>query len=384
MRLIAIELENFQSHKSREVRFSPGITTIIGATDLGKSAILRAMQWSLMNGISGDEFVRDGAKSTTVKVSVDSNGKHIIIRSRSKGGSTNTYHLDGNEYKAFSTSVPKDIQECLRLDEINFQSQHDAPFWFSISAGEVSRRLNAIIDLSVIDTTMASISSNVRKCSERKELCEERHAALVAVQKTHEDEGWAQNIADFKALKKLKKDADSDAETLDEFEELVTAIRSIRSSTAKEKAKDGEAVLAAFEPHMEIVSRSNDLEELILSLENLSSKSTPPPSFDAVADLFRVLAEDEECLDDLADALHRLEDVNSKSTPPPNFDHIVVLFDTAVDDEDSLSTLTAAGSQASSLQKRCAAAQEALQAAEEEFHKQTKGQMCPLCKNQLA
>ena len=82
---------------------------------------------------------------------------------RQRSASNNSYGMDGVEFKAFGNDVPEDIARVLNVSELNFQGQHDAPLWFTESAGEVSRRLNYIVDLSQIDSTLSAIDSIVRE-----------------------------------------------------------------------------------------------------------------------------------------------------------------------------------------------------------------------------
>lgn len=52
----------------------------------------------------------------------------------------------------------------LNLDSgLNFQRQHDAPFWFSLTPGEVARELNKVVNLELIDRTLANAASEVRR-----------------------------------------------------------------------------------------------------------------------------------------------------------------------------------------------------------------------------
>src|SRR6266480_1075955 len=100
MRLLSIELNDFQAHKKVLVELSPTITTIRGPTDTGKSAILRALRWACLNDIAGEEFIREGQKQTTVIVRVQAGDvERVIRRIRSTGGVVNTYELGGEEYK---------------------------------------------------------------------------------------------------------------------------------------------------------------------------------------------------------------------------------------------------------------------------------------------
>ena len=44
-----IELHNFQSHEYTEMEFDRGLNVILGNSDVGKTAILRAIKWALYN-----------------------------------------------------------------------------------------------------------------------------------------------------------------------------------------------------------------------------------------------------------------------------------------------------------------------------------------------
>ena len=44
-----ITLENFQSHKHTEMEFGPELNVIVGPSDSGKSAIIRALKWVMYN-----------------------------------------------------------------------------------------------------------------------------------------------------------------------------------------------------------------------------------------------------------------------------------------------------------------------------------------------
>lgn len=152
-----LTIKNFQAHQKLALDLDPGVTSIVGASDRGKSAVIRALRWLATNRPAGQEFIRDGGKQAEVNLSVDG---RCITRQRSK--SKNDYFLDDEVYKAFGNEPPEDITTLLNLDEINFQGQHDSPFWFTETAGEVSRQLNRIVDLEIIDSTLAKLDKTNR------------------------------------------------------------------------------------------------------------------------------------------------------------------------------------------------------------------------------
>lgn len=188
-------VQNFQTHSKLRVDFDPRITCIVGPSDTGKSAIIRALCWACTNQPSGDEFIRWGTSGTTVKLSVDG---HTVTRRRSPGGDTNEYHLDKQAFSAFGRGgVPEPIEKLLNLGSVCWQGQHDAPYWFSDTAGEVSRQLNAIVDLGIIDETLAQVGRAFHRARTKLETAEE---SLTEAKAAHDALAWVPNFEAAVAL----------------------------------------------------------------------------------------------------------------------------------------------------------------------------------------
>lgn len=152
----ALSLTDFQSHSRLRMDLSSGVNSIVGPSDIGKSAIIRALRLLCLNKPGGDEFVAHGAAVTTVVATI---GGTKVGRRK---GRENLYRLGDAEYRSFGQEVPETIRDFLRLSDLNFQQQHDSPFWFSLTAGEVAKQLNSIVDLSVIDQATSLISAKIR------------------------------------------------------------------------------------------------------------------------------------------------------------------------------------------------------------------------------
>lgn len=167
--LTSIAIKNFQAHEKLRVDFDPHVTTIVGPSDVGKSAILRALEWVCTNKPSGITFLRHDASRVSVLVSVD--GRKLI---RARGASVNQYSLDGKLFKALGSEVPEEVTDLLNVSSINFQAQIDAPFWFNDSPGQVSKNLNAIVDLGLIDDCMAKLGVAQRTAKARQEVVKDR------------------------------------------------------------------------------------------------------------------------------------------------------------------------------------------------------------------
>lgn len=174
-------LEDFQCHTYRTVPLGP-ITTIVGPSDRGKSALIRALQWLCTNKPTGDGDTHWGADDRAVHLRVDG---HLVTRSKGKAG--NFYQIDDAMYTAFGASVPDDVLNLLQLDtdEVNFQSQHDAAFWLTATPGQLSQALNRIVDLQCMDEAIgaanAAVTRSTNELRVRNQVVAEAHDRLTAL-----------------------------------------------------------------------------------------------------------------------------------------------------------------------------------------------------------
>lgn len=200
-----VEVWNFQPHDHILVDFSRAIvglsstTTLLGNNQSGKSSILRALRWIFLNEGSVKELMQVGKSWFRATAVVDG---HKITRKYGPKG-RNIYRLDGKELKAFHPAVPKPIADLLAVTEDNFQGQLDAPYWFLDTPGQVSRKLNKIVNLEVIDSTLKAGDQAVRQAKSRVELTKERLARARAEKK---ELSWVKIVsAETSRLKSLQE-----------------------------------------------------------------------------------------------------------------------------------------------------------------------------------
>jgi exonuclease SbcC len=137
------------------MQFVPGTNVIIGESDCGKSAIIRALRWAIFNRPQGDADRSRWGGQTSVLLTLDDG--HTI--ERVKGDKENFYRLDDRSFHAIKADVPAEIVQTLNIDEGNLQLQLERPFLLDASPGEVARHFNNIAQLSVIDTSLSNVES---------------------------------------------------------------------------------------------------------------------------------------------------------------------------------------------------------------------------------
>ena len=156
-----LKINNFQSHKDSTLEFDPGVNIIVGSSDSGKTAIIRAFRWLITNRPSGDAFRSNWGGDTLVEIIMEN-----AEIGRYKTKSDNSYILEESEFKAMGTNVPDEILDALNLNEINLQQQLDSPFLLSNSPGEVAQHFNKVANLEQIDVGIKRLISWVKELNQ--------------------------------------------------------------------------------------------------------------------------------------------------------------------------------------------------------------------------
>ena len=247
-----LHIQNFQSHKDSILQFHPGVNIIVGPTDSGKTAIIRALRWAVWNKPTGDSFRSHWGNETSVKL-ILTNGEITRI----KGNSKNEYISNESRYAAFGTAVPEDISKVLNMNEINLQQQLDTPFLITNTSGEVALHFNKIANLESIDISTSKIKQWIREITKRidadtsliKRLetslsaynsLEQIEMKLEVLETTQLKEGRIiRNIRKltkvFEEVKNLEKDLEKISESTQYEKEVDNIIKQINKKKSKEK-----------------------------------------------------------------------------------------------------------------------------------------------------
>jgi DNA repair exonuclease SbcCD ATPase subunit len=223
-----LTLKNFQVHDKLEVDLSPTVTTIVGPSDAGKTAVLRALRLLCLNQPSrAKPFVKEGEPELTVELVVD--GKKVVR----KVGRHNLYVLDGKVFRAFgSGKVPQEITDLLNVSEVNFQRQMDLPFWFSETPGQVSKNLNEIVNLSVIDRALKKAGDGVRHARLALHVSQDR---VAKAKDDYRRLRWAPAfVKDVKVLEQSVKDWKNIRRERERLGGLLTEIRKVDKAATAE------------------------------------------------------------------------------------------------------------------------------------------------------
>lgn len=165
-----LKIKNIQSHKENEFEFSQGINAIVGSSNNGKTAILRAISWIKDNRPLGidtlaSHWIVDDKGNLTDEIIaeiVTDSGK--ITRRRTKD--KNQYIINDKVLNVVKYDVPQEVEKTLKLTSTNVQKQLDSPFLLSESNGEIAKYFNKIVHLDIIDKILGNAESIRRKTNQ--------------------------------------------------------------------------------------------------------------------------------------------------------------------------------------------------------------------------
>ena len=204
----SLELKNFQSHKVSHLEFDPGVNVIIGPSDSGKTAIIRALRWLVWNRPSGDAFRSTWGGDTKASILIEN-----CLIGRGKG-KQEEYFLEDTDFKAFGKEVPEEITKALNLNDVNLQSQLDSPFLLSNSPGEVAKHFNRVAHLDQIDEGLSKVQKWIREIDQ--DISSSKKQVI----------GFTEDLLKFEHLEKFEVDV----EVLEGMEsELIQQINSKRT-----------------------------------------------------------------------------------------------------------------------------------------------------------
>lgn len=184
-----IRLINFQSHEDSEISFGDGLNVIIGGSDQGKTAIIRALRWLLYNEPRGTDFIRVGANSCKVILTL-ADGTKI---SRERNINRNIYTLTkatGEEeiYEGFGSEIPQEIISAHGMGKVyldrdletslNIAYQLDSPFLLSGSGAVRAKAIGRIVGIHLVDNAIRNVIKDLYQLSQNEKQVNNRLQTL--------------------------------------------------------------------------------------------------------------------------------------------------------------------------------------------------------------
>ncbi len=153
-------LRDFQLHSHTVIEFTDGLCTIVGSSDNGKTAILRALSWALFNEPIESEIVQHNKKHCEVEIHFQDGG--IYIRKKGKNLNRAEIKRPGEQeftvFKNFADKFPEELLNFLgnppksdRLGNIPYSKQSKKLFIIDESPTHLPGILADLIGVSDIE-----------------------------------------------------------------------------------------------------------------------------------------------------------------------------------------------------------------------------------------
>jgi exonuclease SbcC len=269
----SLELHNFESHRDTKLDFLPGVNIIVGASDNGKTAIMRAFRWCITNRPIGNDFiswpnVNDGGE-TQVIITTDTD---VVTRSK---GKLELYKVNKLELKAFNKDVPPEVSQALNLSDVNIKSQFESHFLLSKTSGEVAQFFNKIARLDVIDTANNNVNRWIVEIKQniagKNRLIEENQTKLKTFDYLTEFETEIETLEKNELeLQKLQTQYSQLDKLLDDIETINNAIKEEQLVLQSETLIN--SILEAFKQRRTFQTQYDNLTTLLNDIDSIQQK----------------------------------------------------------------------------------------------------------------
>ncbi|HHW40865.1 MAG TPA: AAA family ATPase [Syntrophomonadaceae bacterium] len=313
-------VENFQSHEHTEVVFGPGLNVIVGPSDYGKSALVRALRWVFFNEPKGANFIRVGARTCRVTVEMEDGTR--ITRLRTTGG-RNQYLLQkaGEQeqvFEGFGSEIPQEIVQASGMRkvviddrnkaELNFGGQLEGPFLLTENGAVRAKVIGQLGGVHILDWAQKSTATELRRLREEdgqlnaalKDLEEALHAYDHL---PHLEETIKRLEALFGRIEEISRMIDALSDLAGQWQELECALeethRVLEGLAFVEQAEDGMQRLEVLaKDYAYLSSLAEDLRRVDFQLqqvERLIAETGHVPELEArlerLEELYRQLHE---------------------------------------------------------------------------------------------
>ena len=264
-KITRIEISGFQSHKHTVIEPSDSLTAIVGHTDSGKSAFIRAIRWCLYNKAPHSPLINKDMEQATVTITF-SDGT-VITRGKNKKDNFYSVTNAKGETKSFTAvgnSPLKEVMDASGMHEVdifntdmslNMTDQFDSLFFLSENPTDKGTLISQMANTEVVDSAIAICSTKIGALKRQ----------ITSLQKSIKAE--KQGLAQYNYLEEL-------ANVLDELTKIKDDAISLSQSAEKisEKKMLMENFLALINSEAGKRIPIEDIERLDSEIQEFSKK----------------------------------------------------------------------------------------------------------------
>ncbi len=256
-KLKTLILRDFQLHTHTVIDFTDGLNAIVGSSDNGKTAILRALSWALFNEPIESEIVQHNKKHCEVEIHFQDGGIFI----RKKGKNLNRAEIKRPEdeqftvFKNFADKYPEELVEFLgnppkseRLGNIPYSKQSKKLFIIDESPTHLPGILADLIGVSDIEEAARKTAGDSKSFDKTiKSL--EKEIEDIAKQIDENYVGLDDNLKFIEQVNKILDEIDILENTIDHYDGYLVKLENInkQGKQAQRIKKKNQDILDAIE-----------------------------------------------------------------------------------------------------------------------------------------
>jgi len=307
----SIHLKNYGPYRDETLELSPTFTAIIGASDEGKSMLVRSIEWVRTNRPLGDKFIRRGTSDSEVTITTDTD---TVKRFKGKNGNGYQYN-DEEPDTSIQSDVPDRVFDILKMSDLNVQKQFDNHFLVFDTSGKVGKKLNEIIHLEASTEVGDKIRSQIRSMNSELKAHEINKNDKEFELKKYE--GFDKITSLVEKLEETDSKREEVANSLDQIEDYIEKLKKIEES---KDCLDFDKALSILDELVGVLNDIKELESYISQIENyisaievlkVSYDGSKPKKF--IDELIKVHTSINECMNNIDTIESYIEEIETSN-----------------------------------------------------------------------
>ncbi|CAB4148314.1 hypothetical protein UFOVP967_74 [uncultured Caudovirales phage] len=229
-----IVIENFQSLSSLSLDLGR-FTVIVGESDLGKSAIFRAVH-TLASNTPGTDYISFGSSTCQISLILEDGSSVSREKESSSSYTLKVPNTSSKKFDKTGVDVPAEVESILGMKPIkfgadsispNFHRQFDAPFLVSETSSFRARVLGSLSGIDILYRAIAESKRCEQNITKTAKIRKEDLDSFKAKEKTFQYmEGFASSLKTTKSYLEQAEAAKKDLYAIDQFYKSMNTIES--------------------------------------------------------------------------------------------------------------------------------------------------------------
>jgi len=223
-----IKAKNFEIIDDLELELKDGITVIVGASNNGKSSIIRLLRAILYN-LNGDASIQQGQDAYTLGI-ID-NGSKVIVKRDMTASNKTVYSVNGTILKKVGRNIVPEVEDALNIKvvdinkkkvELNFLKQIEYPFLIGETGSFIYDFLSSSSNQTDFSELLKLMKTDQKEISDNKRNLEGQTDVLKDMFQTSKD--TYEKLQDVNTVTDMIFDFDTKIQYLQKLEDTIKSL----------------------------------------------------------------------------------------------------------------------------------------------------------------